>query len=193
MKSVSVFCGSNVGNDPVFAQSARALGRTLAEEGITLVYGGARVGLMGEIADSALQSQGRVIGVIPQFLQDKEIAHSGLSELIICSSMHERKLKMFELSQGFIALPGGFGTLDEVFEINTWQHLGLHKFPVGFLNVGGFYDPLLRQIEQMVRSGFLKPELQQTAIMGDNIPDLLSRMKSYKAPDVKKWIRAEST
>jgi uncharacterized protein (TIGR00730 family) len=141
MKSICVFCGSSNGDDPQFIETARNLGKALAESGITLVYGGANVGLMGAVADASLDSGGSVIGALPQFLQGKEIAHTGLTELILCETMHQRKTKMFELSQGFIALPGGFGTLEEVVEILTWQQLGLHKYPVGFLNVNGFFGP----------------------------------------------------
>ncbi len=192
MNSICVFCGSSFGSDPVFAAMARALGRSLADQNVTLIYGGANVGLMGAVADSALERGGKVVGVLPKFLQGKEIAHTGLTELILCESMHERKMKMFELSQGFVALPGGFGTLEEIIEILTWQQLGLHKFPVGFLNANGFYDHLRGLFDEMERTKLLKSENKSMALFDDNTDSLLNRMKTYKAPDVSKWISKTS-
>ncbi|MCB0327968.1 MAG: TIGR00730 family Rossman fold protein [Bdellovibrionales bacterium] len=188
MKSICVFCGSNLGNSVHFSEGARALGKRLAEEGITLIYGGANIGLMGTIADAALKSGGRVIGVLPRFLQDKEIAHAGLSELILCETMHERKTRMFELAQGFIAMPGGFGTLEEIIEILTWQQLGLHKYPVGFLNIDGFFHSLQNFFDQMENVSLLKPENKKMALFADTVEGLLQSMKSYRAPEVSKWI-----
>lgn len=193
MKSLCVFCGSSFGDNPAFLQAARSLGRQLAEKEINLVYGGANVGLMGAVADSCLESGGKVVGVLPRFLQGKEIAHTNLTELIICETMHERKTKMFELSQGFIALPGGFGTLEEVVEILTWQQLGLHKWPVGFLNVDGFFDHLQMFFDEMERTKLLKPENKKMALFEGRVSDLLLTMDSYCAPEVTKWISKSSS
>lgn len=193
MKSLCVFCGSSSGNNPEFLNAARLLGQFLADENIRLIYGGANVGLMGVVADSVLENGGSVTGVIPQFLKGKEIAHTRLSELILCETMHERKTKMFELSQGFIAMPGGFGTLEEVVEVLTWQQLGLHKYPVGFLNIGGFFDYLSMFFDEMERKELLKAENKNMALFRSSVPDLLNTMKSYKAPQVTKWILTAST
>ncbi|MBK7844448.1 MAG: TIGR00730 family Rossman fold protein [Bdellovibrionales bacterium] len=192
MKSLCIFCGSSSGNNPDFLKSARSLGQYLAENRITLIYGGANVGIMGVVADSTLESGGSVIGVLPKFLQGKEIAHTGLTELILCETMHERKMKMFELSHGFIALPGGFGTLEEVVEILTWQQLGFHKYPVGFLNIGGFFNHLKMFFDEMERTRLLRAENKKMALFGSSVPDLLKTMKSYKAPEVTKWISSSS-
>ncbi|GAB3731393.1 TIGR00730 family Rossman fold protein [Spirosoma lituiforme] len=169
-------------------ETAYKLGQQLAMNGIDLVYGGARVGLMGAVADGALSSKGRVIGVLPVFLQTKEIAHEGLTELVLTESMHERKLKMHELSDGAIALPGGYGTLEEYFEMLTWAQLGLHKKPVALLNVNGFYDGLLTLAKTMVASGLLKPVNREMMLVSDTIDDLLARMAAYQAPLVGKWL-----
>ncbi|WP_461134783.1 LOG family protein [Spirosoma lituiforme] len=188
MKTITVFCGSSPGNDPLLMETAYKLGQQLAMNGIDLVYGGARVGLMGAVADGALSSKGRVIGVLPVFLQTKEIAHEGLTELVLTESMHERKLKMHELSDGAIALPGGYGTLEEYFEMLTWAQLGLHKKPVALLNVNGFYDGLLTLAKTMVASGLLKPVNREMMLVSDTIDDLLARMAAYQAPLVGKWL-----
>src|SRR5882672_4291706 len=156
MKRIVVYCGSSFGTESVYQEQAYATGVTLARLNIGLVYGGARVGLMGAVADGALAHGGEVIGVLPRFLSGKELGHAGLTDLILVDTMHERKLKMHELSDGVIALPGGFGTLEELFEMVTWGQLGLHKKPVGLLNVAGFYDELLSFIQTMVDKGFLK-------------------------------------
>lgn len=160
----------------------------MADKQITLVYGGARIGLMGAVADGALSSGGKVYGVIPEFLRSKEIAHEGLTELILVNSMHERKIKMNELSDGVIALPGGFGTMEELFEMLTWAQLGLHKKPIALLNTNGFYNFLLNAIEIMVDEGFLKKTNQQMLLVDDDIDNLLVKMKNYHAPEVPKWI-----
>lgn len=193
MKSLCVFCGSSSGSDPAFIQSARQVGRLLAENQISLIYGGAKVGLMGAVADAVLENNGTVIGVLPKFLQGKEIAHANLTQLILCETMHERKTKMFELSEGFMALPGGFGTLEEVIEILTWQQLGLHKHPVGFLNVNGFYNHLRLFFDEMERGSLLKSENKKMALFGDDPTALLNEMKAYRAPAVTKWIGKQST
>jgi uncharacterized protein (TIGR00730 family) len=188
MKKISVFCGSSFGTDSIYETKAIELGKALAKRGIQLVYGGANVGLMGAVADGALSEGGKVIGVLPHFLQTKEIAHEGLTELILVESMHERKTKMNEISDGIIALPGGFGTMEELFEMLTWAQLGLHKKPVAILNVDGFYDFLNSFIDVMVGKGFLKSANKEMLLVSDNIDDLLNQMNEYKAPEVGKWI-----
>ena len=192
MKRITVFCGSSFGTDDIFKAQANLLGRTLAKHNIELVYGGASVGLMGAIANGVLAEGGKVIGVLPYFLQAKEIAHEGLSELILVDSMHERKTKMNDLSDGVIALPGGFGTLEEFFEMLTWAQLGLHKKPVAILNVNGYYDSLIEMVDSMVTKGFLKDMNRQMLLSSDNIEELLSKMKTYVAPEVGKWIKKEN-
>jgi hypothetical protein len=193
MKRIVVFCGSSGGHDPVFAGQAFQLGQYLAESGIELVYGGAKVGLMGAVADGALQGGGRVIGVLPRFLRTKEVAHEHLSELILVDTMHERKLKMHELSDGVIALPGGYGTLEELFEMLTWGQLGLHAKPIGLLNIDGFYDDLVALADTMTRRGFLKEENRRMLLIDQNAEDLLAQMRQYRPPTAPKWITKEQT
>ncbi|HTJ52410.1 MAG TPA: TIGR00730 family Rossman fold protein [Cyclobacteriaceae bacterium] len=193
MKRVTVFCGSSSGSDKIFEEQAYLLGKTLAENKIDLVYGGAKVGLMGAVANGVLQNGGKVIGVLPNFLSVKEIAHEELTELILVETMHERKTKMNELSDGVIALPGGFGTLEELFEMVTWAQLGLHKKPVAILNTNGFYNSLIEMIQKMVDAGFLKQINQQMLLTSDNISGVLEKMKNYQAPVVAKWITKETT
>lgn len=189
MKSVAVFCGSSAGYSSVFAQQAYALGKSLAEKEIILVYGGAKVGLMGAVADGALENKGKVIGVLPHFLQTKEVGHQQLTELILVDNMHDRKRKMNELSEGVIMLPGGFGTFEEFFEMLTWAQLGLHKKPIALLNTDGFYDQLLQMTDTMVRNGFVK-ELHHSMVLHDtHIETLLDKMYNYTAPETGKWIR----
>lgn len=188
IKSVVIFCASSPGFDGVWMESARQVGAHLAQAEITLVYGGGKVGLMGAVADAALDSDGKVIGVIPEFLDAKEVGHHGLTELIVVETMHERKMKMSTLCEGVIALPGGFGTLEELFEMITWAQLGLHSKPVGILNVNGFYDHLITFIDQMVEAGLLKPENRDMLLVSDNIVDLLEKMNNYEAPNVPKWL-----
>ncbi|AYN04630.1 TIGR00730 family Rossman fold protein [Flavobacterium sp. 140616W15] len=189
MNRITVFCGSSFGNKKEYETQAFQLGQIMSENNIDLVYGGAKVGLMGAVADGVLNKNGKVIGVLPDFLMKKEIAHDNLTELIIVKSMHERKTKMNELSDGVIALPGGFGTLEEFFEMLTWAQLGLHKKPIGILNIDGFYDLLLEFILKMVNEGFLKEINQQMIIVSTDSQDLLLKMKSYVAPEVGKWIK----
>ena len=193
MKRIAVFCGSSSGTDTVFEKEAQILGQTLAKEKIDLVYGGANVGLMGALANATLSGGGNVIGVIPTFLKSKEIAHLGLTELHIVASMHERKTKMNDLSDGAIALPGGFGTLEELFEMLTWGQLGLHQKPVGLLNVNGFYDELIQLMDTMVEKGFLKEVYRKLVLISNNPNDLLAQMRTYEAPKVGKWITRETT
>jgi TIGR00730 family protein len=188
MKSITIFCGSSFGSDEIFRQQATLLGQTLAKENIQLVYGGADVGLMGAVADGALNAGGKVIGVLPYFLQSKEIAHKNLTELILVDSMHERKTKMNELCDGVIVLPGGYGTLEEFFEMITWAQLGLHQKPIAVLNIDGFYDDLIKLLQTMVDKRFLKQINRDMLLISDNIDELLEMMKNYKAPSVGKWI-----
>ncbi|MFO7828420.1 MAG: TIGR00730 family Rossman fold protein [Bacteroidales bacterium] len=191
MKRITVFCGSSSGNNGNYKLQAALLGKTLAQKNIELVFGGAKVGLMGAIADSVLEHNGKVFGVLPGFLKSKEIAHDRLTELLIVESMHERKTKMHELSDGVIALPGGFGTMEELFEMLTWAQLGLHKKPIGILNIDGFYDPLINLLENMVEKGLLKQINRGMLIISDNIDTLLFEMENYIAPHVPKWIDQE--
>jgi len=188
MKRITVFCASSFGTEKIYEEQAIALGKTLAEQNIALVYGGANVGLMGAVADAALSAGGKVIGVLPNFLRSKEIAHLGLTELILVESMHERKTKMNDLCDGVIALPGGFGTLEELFEMLTWAQLGLHKKPIAILNIDGFYDSLIVLLQTMTDKGLLKEVNQKMLLVSDNIDDLLDQMRNYTAPTVGKWI-----
>lgn len=191
MKSITVFCGSSFGTDNLFKEQAMLLGKTLAQQNIQLIYGGANVGLMGAVADGVLNEGGKAIGVLPHFLQSKEIAHANLTDLILVESMHERKTKMNDLCDGVIVLPGGYGTLEEFFEMITWGQLGLHQKPIAVLNIGGFYDDLINLIQTMVDKGFLKQINQEMLLVSDNIDDLLNLMNNYKAPTVGKWISKE--
>ena len=188
MNSVCVFCGSHPGNDPAYAEAARTIGRTLAERDITLVYGGGHVGLMGVVADSALGAGGEAIGVMPKSLVDREIGHTGLTKLHVVSSMHERKALMSELSEGFVALPGGNGTLEEFFEVLTWAQLGEHGKPCGLLNVAGYYDPLLAVFDRMVDRAFLREEHRGLVIVEEDPSALLERFDNYEPPRTIKWI-----
>jgi len=193
MKRVCVFAGSSAGSRDEYQDAARALGRTLAERGIGLVYGGARVGLMGIIADATLTAGGQAIGVIPAALVAREIAHEGLTELRIVSSMHERKALMADLSDAFIAVPGGWGTLEEFFEVLTWAQLGLHQKPCGLLNVLGYFDGLLSFLEHAVGERFLRREYASMIAVAASPAALLDRLGSYAPPAVEKWIDRAST
>ena len=188
MNSVCVFCGSSPGNDPDYAAAAQELGQTLAERGTTLVYGGGHVGLMGVVADAALGAGGEVIGVMPRSLVDREIGHTNLTKLHVVRSMHERKALMSELSEGFIALPGGNGTLEEFFEVLTWAQLGEHAKPCGLVNVAGYYDPLLAVFDQMVDRAFLKREHREIVLVEEDPSSLLERFEGYEPPMTIKWI-----
>ena len=193
MKNIAVFCASSPGFNPDFEKEAYALGQYLAESGYGLVYGGAQVGLMGAVANGALSNGGSVTGVLPVFLQTKEIAHPALTELVIVDTMHERKTLMSERCDGIIALPGGFGTMEELFEMLTWAQLGLHKKPIGLLNTAGFYTPLLSFIDNMVTAGVLKQINRDMLLVADNMIDLLWLMEGYVAPEVPKWLNIGST
>ena len=185
-----VFCGSSTGQDPVYLETAKALGEALAAKGIELVYGGAAVGLMGAVADAAMAKGGHVIGVMPQALVDKEIAHRGLSDLRVVGSMHERKALMAELADGFIALPGGLGTFEELFEVWTWAQLGYHRKPCALLNAGSFYDKLIGFLDDVVERGFVKPIHRAMLIVGSEPPALIEAIRAYEPPKVDKWIKA---
>ncbi|WMN05930.1 TIGR00730 family Rossman fold protein [Marivirga arenosa] len=193
MNRIAVFCGSSAGIDPNFEQEAFRLGQLLAEKNIGVVYGGAKIGLMGAVAEGALDKGGEVIGVIPDFLQTKEVAHNDLSEMIVVESMHERKLKMHDLSDGFIALPGGFGTMEELFEILTWAQLGLHHKPIGLLNIKEFYQPLLTMIQGMNKQDFLKTINKDMLLQDTDMNNLLQKMESYKAPETPEWMKKSGT
>jgi uncharacterized protein (TIGR00730 family) len=178
IRSVCVFCGSNVGAAPRYAEAARAFGALLAREGLTLVYGGGHVGLMGIAADAALAAGGKVTGVIPRALWDREVGHRGLTELHIVESMHERKAMMASLSDAFVALPGGLGTLEEIFEVWTWAQLGIHAKPLGFLDVAGFYTPLMAFLDRGVTEGFIRPRFREMALVDDDAEALLRRLSA---------------
>jgi len=193
LKSIAVFCGSSEGNDTTIISEAEVLGKTFANENITLVYGAAKIGIMGKIAQSSLDNHGNVIGVIPEFLKLKEVVHLGLTELVTTNNMHERKLKMHELSDGFITLPGGFGTFEELFEIITWAQLGLHQKPIGLLNVNGFYDDLISMLETMVSKGLLKMNNLELLIVENDIDRLLDKMRNFKPQPVPKWLKPDRT
>ena len=189
MKSISVFCGANFNGDPVLLKAIEDLADVFVQKDITLVFGGGRVGVMGLIADAMLVRGGRAIGVIPQFLMDKEVGHTGLTELIITENMHQRKQKMADISDGIITLPGGFGTMEEFFEVLTWLQLGLHNNPIGLLNVGGFYDPLLLQMDRMVDQKFLKPINRELVLSHDNPGSLVALMEKYNSTPDDVWFR----
>ena len=188
IRRISVFCGSSRGTERIFEEQAYELGKTLAVQNIELVYGGANVGLMGTVANGVMENGGKAIGVLPAFLKKVEIANLNLTELVMVDTMHQRKAKMNELSDGVIALPGGFGTLEEFFEMLTWAQLGLHRKPVALLNVDGFYDALLALVDTMVDRGFLRKENREMLLVSDNIEDLLDKMRKYEAPSVGKWL-----
>ena len=191
IKSVCVFCGSSSGSLPIFKEQATLLGTTLAQRGIELIYGGAHIGLMGAVADGALNAGGRVIGVLPRFLEEKELAHNRLSELILVDTMHQRKSIMNERCDAVITLPGGFGTMDEMFEMLTWAQLGLHKKPIGVLNVNGYYNALNSLTENMVVQGFIQARHHESIIICNDIDTLLMQMNEYKTPDNLLTISAE--
>lgn len=191
IKRICVFCGSNHGARSAYTDAAQQLGKALVSQGVGLVYGGGSIGLMTVVADAVLEEKGEVIGVIPHALSSKEFAHNGLTELHLVSSMHERKAMMAELSDAFIAMPGGFGTLDEFFEIITWAQLGLHTKPIGLLNVGGYFDLLLKFVDYMLRERFISAEHRQLIITSHNPEELLSALIRYKPmqpiPKVIDW------
>jgi len=188
MKSICVYCGSNAGSKPIYAQRATELGRRLAADGLRLVYGGGNVGLMGTVANAVLEAGGKVTGVIPQQLADWEVAHRGLTELEIVGSMHERKMRMFELADGFVTLPGGFGTMEEIFEMLTWRQLGIGNKPCAFLDMDGFYAPLIGMIDRMVEERFLHADQRADLWYGEDIGQMLEWMRAYTPAQASKWI-----
>lgn len=193
MRSVAVFCGSSNGKSSIYVDEAAKLGEELAKRNIGLVYGGASVGVMGAVANSVLQNGGHVTGVMPRFLEEREISHKKLSELIVVDSMHERKAKMTELADGFIMLPGGPGTLEEFFEIFTWAQLGLHQKPCGFLNINQYFKPLISLFDHMTTEGFLQDKYRGMSISAENANELLNKFDKYEPPTVKTYITDQQT
>lgn len=187
MKRICVNCGSSPGFDPCYMAMARMLGQAIVDNGFDLVYGGADIGLMGEIADTVLAGNRAVIGIIPESLANK-VSHQGLTELHVVDSMHERKAMMFDLSDAFIALPGGFGTLEEITELMTWAQLGFHSKPCGLVNVAGYYDTLLSFLDNAVSQGFMKREHREMLLESDDPETLIARLKNHRAPDIEKWL-----
>jgi uncharacterized protein (TIGR00730 family) len=193
MKTICIFCGSNRGARAEYADAARSVAATLVRHQLTLVYGGGRVGLMGVVADEVLRLGGHVIGVIPRALWDREVGHAGLTEVRIVETMHERKATMADLADGFIALPGGLGTLEEIFEIWTWAQLGMHRKPCGFLDVGGYYAPLMQFLDRAVDEEFIRAETRQVAIVESDPERMLERFRVYVPVTVEKWIHRNET
>ncbi len=191
-RRLCVFCGSSHGDDPAFAVAARSLGLAIAERGDHLVYGGGGIGLMGVVADAVLEAGGVVVGVIPAPLATREVAHSSLTELVVVETMHERKAKMAELADAFLALPGGFGTFDELFEILTWAQLGIHRKPIGLLNISGYFDPLLALVEQAIGRGFVAPNHRSFLFDAESVTDLFQQLDHHRAPDLpRRWIELQ--
>lgn len=187
-RRVCVFCGSSVGKDPIFSERAAELGRVLAARGIALVYGGGKVGLMGVIANAVLEAGGQVYGVIPEKLRSLEVGHDALTEMFVVDSMHARKAMMANLSDAFIAMPGGWGTLEELFEVTTWTQLNYHKKPIGLLNVGGYYDQLIEWADGAVEAGFIRP-IHRPLITAETDPErLIEKLRVAEVPDLAKWI-----
>ena len=193
MKQICVYCGSNPGRQPAYREAALALAEELVANDLGLVYGGAHVGIMGILADGVLKRGGRVTGIIPQSLVAKELAHPGLTELHVVASMHERKAMMAELSQGFIALPGGLGTLEEILEVLTWAQLGFHDKPCGLLNVAGYYDGLVTFLDHAVGEGFVRLDHRSMMIIATEPREMLAQFKDYQPPEVAKWIGRNET
>ena len=188
LRRICVFCGSSSGAGDIYLQSARDVGRLLCERGIELVYGGGKVGLMGALADACLAGGGRVTGVIPQLLVDKEVAHQGLTELHVVQTMHERKAWMADLADAFVALPGGYGTWDELCEVLTWSQIGIQRKASALLNVNGYYDPLLAMADRAVAEGFLRDIHRELLLTDTNPARLLDRLETYVTPVVDKWM-----
>lgn len=188
MQTLCVYCGSNSGSKPIYTERAMALGTRMAKDGIALVYGGGNVGLMGTVADAVLEAGGEAIGVIPEQLVNWEVAHRGLTRLEIVGSMHERKARMFDLADGFVALPGGFGTLDEMFEMLTWRQLGIGNKPCAFLDIDGFYTPLMSMLDRMVEERFLHADQRRDLWHGDEIDTMLAWMSAYQPASASKWM-----
>lgn len=187
VKSIAVYCGSSNGASSIYLEEAKKLGKELAKRNITLIYGGSSIGLMGVVADSALEMGGKVIGVMPRFLDNREISHKSLSELLVVETMHERKAKMVELADGFIALPGGAGTMEEFFEVYTWAQVGLHKKPIGLLNTNRYYDPLIALLNHMNKEQFLQDQYRSMALIDEHPAGLLDQFRNYESPPVKTY------
>ncbi|RUL79728.1 TIGR00730 family Rossman fold protein [Dyella choica] len=190
--ALCVYCGSQSGDHPIYAETAHAFGLELARRGIALVYGGGKVGLMGTVANAALNGGGKVIGVIPRQLVEREVAHTGLSELVVVDTMHQRKTRMYELSQAFVALPGGFGTMDEMFEMLTWAQLGLHRYPCAFLDTHGYYGHLRSMMNHMVAEGFVAQGRRDSVWFGDSVSELFDWMNQYHVGIAPRGIDASS-
>lgn len=188
MKHLCVYCGSNTGSKPIYLEQAIALGTRLAKDGIGLVYGGGNIGLMGAVADAMMQAGGEVIGVIPEQLVQMEVAHNGVSRLEVVGSMHERKKRMFDLADGFVALPGGFGTLEEIIEMLTWRQLGIGDKPCAFLDVDGYWSPIAQMMDRMVADRFLHPDQRHDLWIGNDIGEMLDWMKTYEPVQATKWL-----
>ncbi|MCP3750297.1 TIGR00730 family Rossman fold protein [Pseudomonas sp. SBB6] len=188
VRSVCVFCGASTGVNPAYREAAIALGQTIAERGLTLVYGGGAVGLMGIVADAAMAAGGEVIGIIPEALKNAEIGHTGLTRLEVVDGMHARKARMAELSDAFVALPGGLGTLEELFEVWTWGQLGYHAKPLGLLDVNGFYSKLGSFLDHVVEEGFVRPQHRAMLQLADSPAELLDAMDSFESPVLPKWV-----
>jgi uncharacterized protein (TIGR00730 family) len=191
MNSISVFCGSSEGNDPEIVAQAYELGKHLATSNIALVYGAAKIGIMGKVAQGAIDNKGKTVGIIPKFLRIKEIVNNELTELIVTQNMHDRKILMYEKSDGFMIIPGGFGTMDEFFEITTWGQLGLHTKPIGILNINGYYNALISQCKMMVKRGFLKQENLDAVVIDTTMNGLLEKMENYVPLPAPKWLNKE--
>lgn len=189
-RRLCVFCGSSSGFEPVYRNAATEVGLLLAREQIGLVYGGGSVGLMGAVADAVLSGSGHVVGVIPEFLATRELLHTGVTDLRVTKDMHERKAMMAQLADGFIALPGGLGTFEELFEVLTWSQLGLHQKPIGLLNVAGYFDPLIAMVDRAITDGFCKEMHRDLFVVESQPAALMDRMRAHTVPHVKKWIRS---
>ena len=191
MRAICVFCGASTGNRPAYADAARALAALLVERNLTLIYGGGSIGIMGVLADATLASGGRVVGVLPEHLSHREVAHAGVTEMHIVASMHERKALMARRADAFIALPGGLGTLEELFEVLTWSQLGLHTKPCALLNVDGYFDPLIAFLDQAVAREFVQSRHRDMLLIDSDPAGLLDRIGSYTAPVVERWLDPE--
>jgi uncharacterized protein (TIGR00730 family) len=193
LSSICVFCGSNAGAHPAYLQAAEAVGRGLAQRGIRVVYGGGKVGMMGAVADAASAAGGQVVGVIPQAIFDLEIGHTGIDDLRVVGSMHERKALMAELSDAFVALPGGIGTLEELFEVYTWAQLGIHSKPLGLMDVAGYFQPLVGFLDHAVRERFLRPETRTLLAVSEDLDELLTALTAWEPVALRKWIDLDQT
>jgi uncharacterized protein (TIGR00730 family) len=192
MKSLLVYCGSNIGLNPIYKETAIALGKKMVERGIRLIYGGGSLGLMGTIANTVMENGGEVVGIIPSFLDKMEVGHPNLTEIHVVESMHERKALMEQMCDSVITLPGGYGSMDELFEILSWSQLGLHNKPVGLLNINGFYDPLVAQLDLMVREGFLKQPNREIIQVSDSIAEIFELMDAFVPQKTMKWLERDN-